>query len=62
MVLDLERKIAEVSAAMAEAERFAHRRASARVLAPHSHDLRQPPHALVKSVYSAILAARPDAK
>ena len=57
MVLDLERKNAEVSAAMAEAERSS--QARARVLASASHDLRQPLHAL--SVYSAILAARPDA-
>ncbi|MGE0806730.1 MAG: ATP-binding protein [Burkholderiaceae bacterium] len=56
MVLDLERKNAEVRAAMAEAERSS--QARARVLAAASHDLRQPLHAL--SVYSAILAARPD--
>lgn len=57
MVLDLERKNAEVRAATAEAERAS--QARARVLASASHDLRQPLHAL--SIYSAILASRPDA-
>jgi len=58
MVLDLERRNADVRAAMARAEEAA--RARSRVLAAASHDLRQPLHAL--SIYSAILAARPTAQ
>lgn len=57
VVLDLQRRNADVQAAMAEAERSA--QARARVLAAASHDLRQPLHAL--SIYSAILNAKPDA-
>jgi signal transduction histidine kinase len=56
LVLDLEASNAYVRAAMARAEQSA--QARARVLAAASHDLRQPLHAL--SVYSAVLAARPD--
>jgi signal transduction histidine kinase len=56
LVRDLERRNADVRAAMTQAEQSA--QARARVLAAASHDLRQPLHAL--SVYSAVLASRPD--
>ncbi|MBS3962983.1 MAG: response regulator [Methylomonas sp.] len=53
---DLERRNADVQAAMERAEQSS--QARDRVLAAASHDLRQPLHAL--SVYSAILVARPS--
>lgn len=56
MLLDLEQRNAEVSAAVAKAEQSS--RSRARVLAAASHDLRQPLHAL--SVYSAVLVAQPS--
>ncbi len=56
VVKELERSNAETRAAMIRAERGA--QARARVLASASHDLRQPLHAL--SIYSAVLAAKPD--
>lgn len=56
VVRELERSNAETKAAMERAEQSA--QARARVLASASHDLRQPLHAL--SVYSAVLAERPD--
>jgi signal transduction histidine kinase/CheY-like chemotaxis protein len=56
VVQDLERRNADVQAAVAAAEQSA--QARARVLAAASHDLRQPLHAL--SIYSAILNAKPD--
>ena len=52
IVIDLEKSIADVNAAVAKAEHAS--QARARVLAAASHDLRQPLHAL--SVYSAVLA------
>ncbi|MDD2760829.1 MAG: ATP-binding protein [Methylomonas sp.] len=57
MLRDLERRNAEVRAAVAKAEQSSQTRA--RVLAAASHDLRQPLHAL--SVYSAVLVANPAA-
>lgn len=56
LIQDLERKGAEVQAAMKLAEAAA--LARGRVLAAASHDLRQPLHAL--SVYSAVLTAKPE--
>ncbi len=53
---ELERSNAQTKAALERAEESA--QARARVLASASHDLRQPLHAL--SVYSAVLAERPD--
>lgn len=55
LIRDLEKRNAEVRAAVAKAEDAA--QARARVLAAASHDLRQPLHAL--SVYSAVLATNP---
>lgn len=58
IVIDLEKSIADVNAAVAKAEHAS--QARARVLAAASHDLRQPLHAL--SVYSAVLANCLDIK
>lgn len=55
LVWDLEKRNAEVRAAVARADEAA--QARARVMAAASHDLRQPLHAL--SVYSAVLATNP---
>lgn len=56
LVGDLEKRNAEVRAAVARADAAA--QARARVMAAASHDLRQPLHAL--SVYSAVLANNPQ--
>jgi signal transduction histidine kinase/CheY-like chemotaxis protein len=57
LVRDLEQRNEDVRAAMQRAEQAAQSRS--RVLATASHDLRQPLHAL--SIYSAVLAANPEA-